>query len=101
MLAHLDRTGFTGAPQVLAVDADTEVLSWIPGRAACAPLPDWALGDDVLVSVAALIRRFHLAMRSFDGSGLSWARPATGARWYPTTTCTPATSSSTAAWRSG
>ncbi|HEX8096135.1 phosphotransferase enzyme family protein [Jatrophihabitans sp.] len=75
VLAHLRRVGFTGAPQVLAVEADTEVLSWIPGRAAFTPLPDWSLGEDTLISVAALIRQFHLAMRSFDGTGLSWARP--------------------------
>jgi hypothetical protein len=75
VLAHLDRVGFTGAPRVLAVEADTEVLSWIPGRAARAPLPDWSLGEDTLISVASLIRRFHLAMASFDGAGLSWARP--------------------------
>jgi hypothetical protein len=75
VLAHLDQVGFAGAPRVLAVEADTEVLTWIPGRAACAPLPDWSLGDDTLISVADLIRRFHLAMRSFDGTGLSWGRP--------------------------
>jgi hypothetical protein len=75
MLTHLHRVGFTGAPRVLAVEADIEVLSWIPGRAACAPLPDWSLADESLISVADLIRRFHLAMRSFDGTGLSWGRP--------------------------
>jgi Phosphotransferase enzyme family len=75
VLTHLERVGFPGAPRVLAVEDETEVLSWIPGRAACAPLPDWSLADDSLISVAELVRRFHLAMRSFDGTGLSWARP--------------------------
>ncbi|MDQ1722793.1 MAG: hypothetical protein QOI26_2527 [Pseudonocardiales bacterium] len=75
VLAHLDRVGFASAPRVLAVDADTEVLSWIPGRAACDPLPDWSLSEQSLISVATLIRRFHQAMRSFNGAGLSWARP--------------------------
>ena len=75
VLAHLDRVGFSGTPRVLAVEAGTEVLSWIPGRAACNPLPDWSLGDETLISVATLIRGFHLAMRSFDATGLSWATP--------------------------
>jgi len=75
VLAHLDRVGFAGAPRLLAVEGGTEVLSWIPGQAACNPLPDWSLGDETLISVASLIRAFHLAMRSFDGAGLRWARP--------------------------
>src|ERR1700712_846789 len=79
VLAHLDRVGFSGAPRVLAVEADIEVLSWIPGQAACNPLPDWSLGDETLISVATLIRGFHLAMGSFDGAGLSWARPVPAA----------------------
>ena len=75
VLDHLRRVGFAAAPRVLAVEGETEVLSWIPGQAARSPLPDWSLGEDSLVSVAELIGRFHLAMRSFDGAGLRWARP--------------------------
>lgn len=75
VLAHLDSVGFAGSPRVLAVDAETETLSWIPGRAACNPLPEWSLSEQTLISVAELIRRFHLAMRSFDATGHRWARP--------------------------
>jgi hypothetical protein len=75
VLAHLDSAGFAGAPRVLAVEAGTEVLSWIPGRAARSPLPDWSLSEQTLISIAGLIKRFHVAMRSFDASGHSWARP--------------------------
>jgi hypothetical protein len=75
VLAHLHRAGFSAAPRLLAVEGDTEVLSWIPGQAARYPLPDWSLSEETLVSVAELIRRFHLAMRSFDGTGLHWGRP--------------------------
>jgi hypothetical protein len=74
VLAHLHRTGFSAVPRVLAVEEETEVLSWIPGRAARYPLPDWSLGEDTLVSVAELVAGFHRAMRSFDGTGLRWAR---------------------------
>lgn len=74
MLAHLHRAGFSAVPRVLAVEGETEVLSWIPGQAARDPLPDWSLGEDTLISVGDLIGRFHRAMRSFDGVGLRWAR---------------------------
>jgi hypothetical protein len=79
VLAHLHRAGFSAAPRLLAVEEDTEVLSWIPGQAARSPLPDWSLGEDTLVSVAELIARFHRAMRSFDGTGLYWGRPTPSA----------------------
>ncbi|MDQ1742008.1 MAG: hypothetical protein QOE23_347 [Pseudonocardiales bacterium] len=74
VLEHLRRAGFSAAPRVLAVEGETEVLSWIPGRAARSPLPDWSLGEGTLTSVAELIGRFHATMRSFDGTGLPWGR---------------------------
>ena len=72
VLTHLSEVGFAGAPRLIAAGADSEVLSWIEGRAATAPLPDWALGDTSLVSVAELIRAFHQAVAPFDPSGYSW-----------------------------
>jgi len=75
LLAHLESVGFAGSPRLLGVEAETEVLSWIPGRAAGNPLPDWSYSDASLISVAALIKRFHLAVQSFDAAGYSWARP--------------------------
>ena len=40
LLAHLRTVGFQGAPQVLAANAATEVLTYIDGRAAVPPLPE-------------------------------------------------------------
>src|SRR4051812_30865090 len=69
LLEHLARAGFDGAPRFLGVDdRGREMLSFIPGEAAIEPLPAWALTDEALVSVAALLRRFHDAVASFDAS---------------------------------
>ena len=75
LLAHLAAAGFDGAPRVLAADATTETLSYIEGRAAIPPLPAELLTDDALVSVAALLRRYHQAVASFDPAGCQWPRP--------------------------
>ena len=39
------------------------------------PLTENALTDAALVSVADLVRRYHLAAASFDPSGYQWPRP--------------------------
>lgn len=72
LLAHLQSVGFDGAPRVVGTDGADEVLSWIPGSAGCTPLPDWALSDDSLVSVAHLVRGLHDAVASFDASPFEW-----------------------------
>jgi hypothetical protein len=45
------------------------------GQAAVPPLTEEILTDVALVSVADLVRRYHLAVASFDPSGYSWPRP--------------------------
>jgi hypothetical protein len=75
LLAHLSAVGFDGAPRVLAVTAATEVLTYIEGQAAVPPLAPGTLTDAALVSVADLLRRYHLAMASFDPAGYGWPRP--------------------------
>jgi hypothetical protein len=73
LLDHLEKVGFSGAPRFLGIDDDgREIVSFIPGEAAIEPVPTWALSDDALVSVAELLRRYHDAAASFDGSVLSW-----------------------------
>ena len=73
LLEHLERVGFEGAPRFLGIDdRGREVLSFIPGEAAIAPYQDWALGDEALVSVAELLRRYHDAVASFDPTGHDW-----------------------------
>lgn len=75
LLRHLSATGFTGSPRLLTMDGAVESLSWIPGQAARNPLPDWALEEDSLISVARLVRRFHDAAASFG------AERAASHRW--------------------
>lgn len=81
LLDHLAAQGFTGAPRRLGTEGGTEVLTYLegesayrPGRPGTTPLPDWALTDEAMVSVAGLLRRFHTASESFDPSALSWQR---------------------------
>jgi hypothetical protein len=73
VLEHLEQVGFDGAPRFLGIDDQgREVLGFIPGEAATAPYPDWALTDEALVSVAVLLRRYHEAVASFDPGGHVW-----------------------------
>jgi hypothetical protein len=74
LLAHLASVGFDGAPRVLAADATTETLTYLDGSAAVPPLADGLLTDRALVSVAALLRRYHNAASSFDPAEYCWPR---------------------------
>ena len=74
LLDHLARTGFDGAPRVIAADAVTETLSFIEGWAAVPPLPEEMLTDHALASLAGLLRRYHQAVASFDPAGYRWPR---------------------------
>lgn len=75
LLAHLRSAGFPGAPSVLSAGSGTETLTYLPGTPAVPPLAAEFLTDDALVSVAALLRRYHRAAASFDPSGYRWPRP--------------------------
>ena len=75
LLAHLAAVGFDGAPRVLAASPSTEVLTYMHGQAAVPPLTEDTLTDAALVSVADLLRRYHVAAASFDPAGYSWPRP--------------------------
>jgi hypothetical protein len=73
LLQHLEEVGFDGAPRFLGIDdAGREVLSFIPGSAVLAPYPAWALTDEALLSVAALLRRYHEAVAGFDPAPYAW-----------------------------
>lgn len=80
LLDHLKAVGFTGAPRLLESRPDTEVLSFIPGRAAYEPMPDWALTDAALVSFVSLLHNYHRCVESFDGTALHWQR-SVPTRW--------------------
>jgi len=73
LLQHLEQVDFDGAPRFLGVDPQgREVLSYLPGAALTPPYPAWALTNDVLRSVAELLRRYHEAVASFDPSPYAW-----------------------------
>jgi hypothetical protein len=75
LLDHLQCVAFDGAPRFLgADDRGREVLSFIPGEAVIEPLPEWALTDEALISVAELLRRYHDAVASFDATRHTWAQ---------------------------
>jgi phosphotransferase family enzyme len=74
LLAHLSSVGFDGAPRVLMVNATTEVLTYIHGKAAVPPLPADTLTDAALVSIARLLRTYHRAVQSFNPAGYRWPR---------------------------
>jgi hypothetical protein len=79
LLLHLEEVGFDGAPRYLGEDDQgREVLSYIDGEAAIVPYPEWSMQDDALVSVARLLRRYHAAVRTFDGSRHRWASSVPG-----------------------
>jgi hypothetical protein len=72
-LRAIRQAGFEGASEPLALEGEHEMVRYIPGDVPHVPYPDWVQADEALVSIAALLRRFHEASRSFDPSGHPWA----------------------------
>lgn len=80
LLAHLGSVGFAAAPRVLAVDGDTEVLTFLPGESGA---DGWAkvVDEDGLRAAARLLRSYHDAVRTWrpaDAETLVWADGSTG-----------------------
>lgn len=75
LLAHLHRSGFDGVPEVLGIDsAGRERLGFIHGEVPMPPFPRWSQSDELLGSVAALLRGYHDAVAGFaDGDRRSWS----------------------------
>jgi Ser/Thr protein kinase RdoA (MazF antagonist) len=73
LLRHLADVGFAGAPRFLGIDdLGREILTFVPGTAITPPFPGWALTDEALVSVAALLRAYHRAVETFDPRPYVW-----------------------------
>jgi hypothetical protein len=84
-LRHLESAGFAGAPRLLGVEGDREVLTYLAGDVAADPgwepghgsrLPAYARTDGALASAARLVRQLHDAARGF-------APAATQYRFHP------------------
>ena len=61
LLRHLTDTGFDATPRVIGLTERSEIVGYIEGTAATDPIPDWALTDEALFSVGALLRGYHAA----------------------------------------
>ncbi|WP_433444247.1 phosphotransferase [Nonomuraea sp. CA-141351] len=77
LLGHLEARGFDGAPRCHGIDAEgREILDFVPGDVPSYPLPEWALTDEALVAVGALLRGYHDATVGFPIHGdFSWYLP--------------------------
>jgi hypothetical protein len=65
-LDHLERVGFVGSPRFLGRDAQgRDVLTFLEGEVAGDPPEPWATTEDLLVSVAVLLRRLHGASAGY------------------------------------
>ena len=63
LLRHFESVGFDGAPRVIGADErGREILSFVAGTAALAPVP---AGEDVIEALGRLIRRMHDAQTGF------------------------------------
>ncbi len=73
LLDHLEHTGFEGSPRYLGRDErGRDVLTYLDGDVAGDPPQEWATTEELLVSVAELLRRLHDAVRGFlAGSGFA------------------------------
>jgi aminoglycoside phosphotransferase (APT) family kinase protein len=73
-LAALRQAGFDSASSPVGIDADgRERLRFIEGATPLPPYPQWAQADRALASIAALMRTFHDASRTFDPAGPTWS----------------------------
>lgn len=75
-LRHLDGVGFDGSPRYLGRDGrGRDVLSYLEGECAGDPPEPWAADDDLLASVAVLVRRLHEASAGYvPPAGAVWRR---------------------------
>jgi hypothetical protein len=81
LLRHLHAAGFDAAPRVIGVDERSEIVGYIEGTAATDPVPEWALTEEALVSVGALLRAYHAGCEGFDATAWRWQRPVP-APWH-------------------
>jgi hypothetical protein len=65
-LDWLEEAGFDGTPRFLGRDAEgRDVLTFVPGKCSAAEPEEWVQSEELLGSVARLVRRLHEASRGF------------------------------------
>ena len=73
LLRYARANGFEGVPEPVGVDPDgRERLVYVDGDVPLPPYPAWAQADEVLASVASLLRRYHEAVAGFPTTG-AWS----------------------------
>lgn len=75
-LRHLEAVGFDSSPRYLGRDAKgRDVLTYLDGEVAADPPDAWAADDELLASVARLVRRLHTASEGYvPPDGEIWRR---------------------------
>jgi len=77
-LDHLALAGFDACPRFLGRDDEgRDVLTFVAGEVPGDPVPAWAAGEELLVSVAALLRRLHEASAGYAADRGFAAAPGT------------------------
>jgi len=80
-LDHLERAGFDGSPRFLGRDDEgRDVLTFLEGDVAGDPPEPWATTEQLLVSVAVLLRRLHEASAGYLAD-VAFAAPF-GSVWH-------------------
>lgn len=75
LLRHCRAAGLTGVPEVRGLTDDGhELLGFIAGDVPAYPMPDWAWGEDALLSSARLLSHLHAASADCDRGG-PWRSP--------------------------
>ena len=72
LLRYLAAREFAGAPRVVELGDDHEVLQYVEGSAAAEPLDPALRSDEALASVGALLRTFHDAVIDFAPGNRPW-----------------------------
>lgn len=73
LLRHLEAVGFDGAPRVIGIEDDREVLAFVDGVDAHHARDGALHSDSALAAVGRMLRRYHDAVASFQ--------PPAGAVW--------------------
>jgi hypothetical protein len=74
LLRFVRRAGFEGVPTPVGIELDgRERLRFIEGDVPIPPYPRWAQADEVLASMASLLRGFHDATSGFEWPEDTWS----------------------------
>ncbi|KKD00810.1 aminoglycoside phosphotransferase family protein [Photobacterium halotolerans] len=80
LLRYLHQQGFRACPEVIGMDAGSEVLSFVEGETYNYPLEGAIASEEALISAARLLRQLHDASQGFlktvNLAEMAWMLPA-------------------------